>query len=159
MAMLTPDERRAYINTIRTFPDTLEALVNGLSVAQLTTPYLPDEWTVAQNVHHLMDSHMNAYMRLKWMLSEQNPTIKPYDQDVWAEYPDATDADISPSLSALRGLHKRWAHLFENLTETEWVRTGVHPEVGTITPEWLVRHYHEHCHAHIDQITRTLAAQ
>ncbi|MBC8100801.1 MAG: DinB family protein [Armatimonadetes bacterium] len=154
----TSEQHQQHIATLRAFPDQLEALVNGLSAEQLTTAYLPGEWTVAQNVHHLADSHLNAYIRLKLMLAEDNPTIKPYDQEVWAQQADATDADIRPSLLILRGLHTRWTQLFDSLTEAQWVRPGYHPEVGAISPDWLAQHYHEHCLAHIDQITRTLAA-
>lgn len=158
MPTLTPDQRHAYIATLRSFPDHLEALVAGLSAQQLTARPLANEWSVAQNVHHLMDSHMNAYIRTKLILAEDNPTIKPYDQEIWAEQPDAVAADIAPSLAGVRALHKRWVQLFESLTDAQWVRMGTHPEVGVISPDWLVQHYDEHCRAHIDQITRTKAA-
>lgn len=158
MLNLTPDQRHAYIATLRSFPDQLEALVAGLSAEQLTARPLANEWSVAQNVHHLMDSHMNAYIRTKLILAEDNPTIKPYDQDAWAEQPDAKAVDIAPSLAGVRALHQRWVQLFESLNDAQWTRVGIHPEVGTISTEWLVQHYHEHCEAHIDQITRTKAA-
>jgi hypothetical protein len=156
---MNPSERQAMIETIRALPDNLEALVQGLSDDDLTTPFLEAEWTVAQNVHHLADSHMNSFIRLKLALTEDKPTIRPYDQDAWARLPEAKQADLSTSLALLRGLHTRWCILFESLDETQWARRWVHPESGERSVEDLLRTYHNHCHAHIDQITRTLAAK
>jgi hypothetical protein len=157
--MMTNEQRQPLIDKIRHLPDQLATLVNSLSVEQLTTHYLPHEWTVAQNVHHLADSHMNSFIRLKLILTEERPTVKPYDQDAWALKPDANNPDLETSLMLLRGLHRRWVILFENLQETDWSRVGVHPEVGVITPEDLLRTYADHGEGHLDQITRTLAAQ
>jgi hypothetical protein len=154
----TPEQRRAYIETIATFPDVLEALVTPLTEAQLHTHFIPHEWTVAQNVHHLADSHMNSFIRFKLLLTEDNPTIKPYNQDAWAVTPDY-QPPITASLAILRGLHTRWAALLNGLGEGDWARQGRHPESGAITIDSLLKSYHDHCHAHIDQITRTLAAQ
>lgn len=155
--MLTSEQRQAYIATLAEFPQTLEAVVGALTADQLTTPYLAGEWTVAQNVHHLADSHMNAFVRLKLMLTEENPTVKPYQQEAWARTSDY-DLPIEASLAILRGLHARWVALFTSLTEEQWARTGQHPEVGAISPDNVVETYHNHCHAHLDQIARTLAA-
>lgn len=151
-------QRRAYIETIATFPDVLEALVTPLTDEQLHTHFLPNEWTVAQNVHHLADSHMNSFIRFKLLLTEDNPTIRPYNQDAWAVTPDY-QPPIATSLAILRGLHARWAVLLNNLKEEDWSRQGIHPDSGVITIDSLLKSYHDHCHAHIDQITRTLAAQ
>ncbi len=156
--MNTPEQRRAYIETIATFPDVLEALVTPLTEEQLHTHFLAHEWTVAQNVHHLADSHMNSFIRFKLLLTEDNPTIKPYDQDAWAVTPDY-QPPIATSLGILRGLHVRWAALLNHLGETDWARRGTHPASGVITIDSLLKSYHDHCLAHIDQITRTLAAQ
>ena len=156
--MFTPEERAAMIVRIATLPDELEALVCTLTPDQLTTHYLAHEWTVAQNVHHLADSHMNAYVRLKLMLTEENPTFKPYDQDAWAETPDADHAGLGESLQLLRGLHARWVRLFASLDEAQWQRTGWHPENRrTYTPEDILRTYSGHGAGHLDQIRRTLA--
>lgn len=157
--MLDAAERRRLIDKIRALPDQLEAVVSGLSEQQLTTPFVPGEWTVAQNVHHLADSHMNSFIRLKLLLTEDRPTIKPYDQDRWANVADADHKDVGDSLMLLRGLHSRWVCLFESLDESQWSRTAIHPEVGEITAEWLLTTYADHGEAHIDQIQRTLAAQ
>jgi hypothetical protein len=131
----------------------------GLSAEQLTTAYLEGEWTAAQNVHHLADSHMNAYIRTRLILLEDQPTLKPYNQEDWAALPDASAADVSASLAILRGLHARWAALFEGLSDADFARAGNHPEVGIITIADLLRTYARHGAAHIDQIQRTLAAQ
>lgn len=154
-----PPSRHDRIETIRQFPAILEAAIAGLSEAQLTTHFLAEEWTVAQNVHHLLDSHMNSYIRLKLMLAEDNPTLRPYDQAEWAKMPDASTADLEASLLALQGLHARWASIFAGLSEEQWQRAGYHPEGGPLVVEDLLIDYSDHCEAHLEQISRTLAAQ
>jgi hypothetical protein len=156
--MLTPDERRAMIAQLRAFPDQFAALVQPLSPEQRTARPLPGEWSVAQNIHHLADSHMNAYIRFKLILLENHPTIKPYNQEDWAETADATPADVDDSLAILRGLHLRWTAVMESIDEAQWARAGLHPEVGEITLEWLLIHYIEHSAGHIDQMQRTIKA-
>ncbi len=156
--MLDEAHRREMIHNIRAFPKKLRKVVDGLTAAQLRTHFLPDEWTVAQNVHHLADSHMNSFIRLKLILTENNPMLKPYDQVLWAEQPDGDNTHIETSLNLLDGLHARWATLFESLSYDQRQRTGVHPETGVITPDDLLRAYSAHCDAHYEQITRTLAA-
>lgn len=157
--MLTATERQNRIERLRALPERLEALVAGLRDTDLYTPYLAGEWTVAQNVHHLADSHMNAFIRLKLLLTEDRPTLKPYHQDMWAATPDAMNLPVESSLALLRGLHARWAVLFESLSDDQWQRSGFHPENGDITAEDLLRTYAGHGEAHLDQITRTLAAR
>jgi hypothetical protein len=102
---------------------------------------------------------LNSYIRLKLILTEDNPTIRPYDQDLWALTPEANAPDLSASLTLLRGLHQRWADLFESLDESQWQRTGFHPESGVITPNSLLKTYGEHGEGHLDQMQRTLDAQ
>jgi hypothetical protein len=157
---MTPDERRARIDRIAALPQQLEELVCPLPARALTARPLPGEWSVAQNVHHLADSHMNSYVRTKLVLTEENPTFKPYDQEAWAETPDADHATIGESLDLLRGLHARWVRLFESLAEGDWARFGTHPEYNRIyTVEDILQIYADHGEAHLDQIRRTLAAQ
>lgn len=151
-------ERQEMIEQIRQLPGRIEALVDGLSERELGTHFLPDEWTVAQNVHHLADSHMNSYVRCKLMATEDHPPLKPYDQNKWAKFPDASSTDVSTSLALLAALHARWAIFWENLGEEMWGRTGNHLAGGVVTLESQLRLYVDHGHAHIDQITRTLAA-
>jgi len=151
--------RRQCIDKIRRLPQQLAEVTTPLSAQQLTTPFLDGEWSVAQNVHHLADSHMNSYIRLKLILTEEKPTIRPYDQDLWALTPEANSPDINGSLTLLRGLHQRWADLFAALNEEQWQRTALHPESGLISPTSLLLTYADHGEAHLDQIRRTLAAQ
>ncbi|MBI5667594.1 MAG: putative metal-dependent hydrolase [Chloroflexi bacterium] len=156
--MLTPEQRQELINIIRNFPAQLEARVKDLDERQLKTRFIPGEWSVIQNVHHLADSHMNAYIRTKLLLLEDRPTIKPYNQNDWAETPDATETPLEVSLAILRGLHARWADLFDSLKEEDWACSGIHPESGEITIESLLQTYARHGAGHIEQINKTLAA-
>ncbi len=108
--MLGEKERAQRIEIIRAYPERLRALVADLTEEQLTTPYLDGEWTVAQNVHHLPDSHMNSVIRLKLILTEDRPPLKGYDQDAWALLADVAATPIEASLTLLTGLHERWAN-------------------------------------------------
>lgn len=156
--MLTPTERNAMIAQIAALPAQLEALVSPLTVHQLTTHFLAGEWSVAQNIHHLADSHMNSFLRLKLVLDEDNIVFKPYNQDHWALMPDADNAEIGDSLNLLRGLHRRWVRLFESLTDEQWQRSGLHPEYQRLyTVDDILRIYSAHGEGHLDQIQRTLA--
>jgi len=148
------------IERIRRLPAHLERLVADCAPAQLTTHFLENEWTVAQNVHHLADSHMNAFIRVKLMLTEEHPVFKPYNQDAWAETPDANNPDLSTSFAILRGMHARWAALLRSLPDSAWARTGMHPETQRVyTVNDILRTYGNHGEAHLDQIRRTLEAQ
>ena len=156
--MVTPEQRRDLIAKIRQLPTQLRTLVNDLTAEQLTTPYLPAEWTVAQNIHHLADAHMHSFILFKLMLSEEKPALKGYSPDAWANMADANHADLEPSLHLLTGLHARWAQLLESLTAADFARVGVSPR-GERTVDDYLRIYGNHGEAHIDQIHRTLAAQ
>lgn len=156
---MTSQERKPLIDKIRRLPAQIEALVSGLNTAQLTSHFLVGEWTVAQNVHHLADSHMNSYIRCKLILTEEQPPLKPYDQDAWAGLPDAQSADLSTSLLLLQQLHARWVIFWETVPDDAWSRTGFHPDNGPMTLDDILRSYAAHGEAHIDQITRTLAAR
>jgi hypothetical protein len=156
--MLTPEERKRRIDIIRQFPARLAEVVRDLSDVQLKTAYIPGEWSAQQIVHHLPESHMNSFIRLKLILTEDHPALKPYDQEKWAVLPDVALTPIHASLLILEGLHERWCVLFESLSDEQWARTGFHPEWGDITPDDLVVTYSDHCDAHYEQITRTLAA-
>ncbi len=156
--MLTPDERRGYIAKIAAFPDEMAKLVDGLTAEQLTAHTIEGEWSVAQNIHHVVDSHMNSIIRLKLILTEARPPLKGYDQDAWAALPDGNSPEIEDSMLILRGLHRRWVQIWENLTDEQWSWVGVHSEIGEVTPDDLVKIYGDHCEAHIEQVTRTLRA-
>lgn len=157
--MLTDTHRRDLIEKIRQLPAQLEEVVRDLTDEQLHTPYLANEWTVGQNVHHLADSHLNSFIRLKLILTEEYPPLKGYDQALWAEMADERDTPIEPSLMILRGLHRRWVMLFESLQDSDWQRVGFHSESGDMSVDDLLSYYAQHGEGHIDQIQRTLAAQ
>jgi hypothetical protein len=159
VAGLAVAERQAYIARIRRLPQQVAELTAPLSAQQLTTPFLDGEWSVAQNVHHLADSHMNSYVRLKLILTEEKPLLRPYDQELWAMTAEANLADVSASLTLLAGLHQRWCALFESLDEDQWLREGIHPESGPVTPLSLAKSYAQHGEDHLDQMQRTLASQ
>lgn len=156
--MLSAQERQALIAKIRILPSQISALVEKLTPEELMTESIKGEWTVAQNVHHLFDSHANSYIRCKLIATEDNPTLKPYDQDAWATFPDAQQADVSGSLALLKHLHERWVQFWLNLPDDAWQRTGFHPENGPVTLESLLEVYAAHGEAHIDQISRTITA-
>lgn len=147
------------IAMLRRLPAQIAHLIAGMDAAELTTPFLPGEWSIAQNVHHLADSHMNSYLRCKLIMTEEEPTLKPYDQDRWAALPDAAGGDVEASLALLQGLHARWVHFWESLEEGDWARTGYHPVAGIVTLADQLRLYAAHGESHIDQVRRTAAAQ
>lgn len=151
--------RHEAIEKLRRLPQQVEELVTGLAAEDLTTQALAGEWTVAQNIHHLADSHINSYVRCKLMATEENPTLKPYDEAAWAELPDGSSPDLSDSLALLKALHARWAQFWENLPEEAWERQGFHPEGGPLTLAKQLDLYVLHGEAHLEQIGRTLAAR
>jgi hypothetical protein len=151
--MLTADERREKIARIEALPAKLEAAVRGLTDSQLDTPYREGGWRVRQVVHHLADSHMNAFIRAKLIITENNPTFKPYNQDDWAMTADAGTLPLQSSLSIIRGLHERWVALLRSLPEDAWSRTAQHPESGPMTLERLLSIYSAHGEKHVRQIT------
>ena len=150
--MLTTDQRTAKIARIAACPPALRRAVENLSDDQLDTPYRDGGWTVRQVVHHVADSHMNAYLRFRWMVSEDNTTIKTYDQEVWATLGDMK-MPVEPSLTVLDGLHERWTYFLSTLGEEEWTREAYHPERGEITLDDLLETYSEHGANHTKQIT------
>jgi len=151
-------ERDVLIQKIGNLPDQIRELVEPLTLEELTTYYLAGEWSVAQNVHHLADSHMNSYVRCKLMMTEDRPIFRPYDQDRWAQLPDAMTADLTASLALLDSLHRRWVFFWKSLSDEDWQRTGLHPDDGPVTLAMQLQLYADHGEAHIDQIRRTLQA-
>lgn len=157
--MLKVEERTAMIARIRKLPDQVEALVKDIPKNDLEMAYLPGEWSIAQNVHHLADAHMNAFYRFKQILTSEQPDIRPFDQKSWARTVEATLPNIGESITILRGLHNRWAILMESLGETDWMRRGVHSQVGVVTLEDLLMSYVRHGENHLKQIAQTLEAR
>ena len=123
----SPAQREQRTAEIGAAPEQLRAAVAGLSPGQLDTPYRPDGWTVRQVVHHLPDSHLNAYTRIKLALTEEEPTIKPYEEARCADLPDARTAPVEPSLALLNFLHQRWLLLLRNLRPVDFARRYRHP--------------------------------
>jgi hypothetical protein len=121
---------KSNIQVISALPSKLINLTNGWDEPKVNTPYRPDGWTVRQLIHHIADSHMNAYMRIRLTLTEDHPTIKPYKQDLWAELPDAKTASIDMSLQLIRYIHLRLVVLLNTLTPQELSRTYHHPEMN-----------------------------
>jgi hypothetical protein len=156
--MTTVSERRAAIARVAALPAQVSVLVDGLSAEELTTAYDEGEWTIAQNVHHLCDSHMNSYVRCKLMATEEEPPLKPYDQDRWAALQDARAADLTASLALLSGLHARWVHFWETLPEDGWARTGLHASGKVVTLDDQLQLYAQHGEDHLDQMQRVLIA-
>ncbi len=156
--MATVGERRTMIAGIKELPARLEAAVGGLSDAQLDEPGGEGEWSVRQVVHHMADAHMNGFIRMKLVLTEDKPILKPYDQEKWAELPDTTRAPLEPSMEILRGVHERWSTLLESLSESDWQRQGVHLEAGLLTLDDLLSTFVRHGENHLQQIAKIRAA-
>lgn len=150
--MYTMDERRVMIGKIANLPAQLRTAVQGLAGEQLQTPYGPGKWTISQVVHHLADSHMNAFIRFKLGVTEDTPTIKPYSQDAWANQIEAKGDDLGHSLAILDGLHARWVVLMNSLPEAAWSRKLNHPETGSLTLDDILRIYSKHGEKHIGHI-------
>ena len=151
---VTPALRQAAIDDLAATPGKVRAAVAGLSDAQLDTPYREGGWTVRQVVHHLVDSHMNAYIRLRFALTENQPTIKPYDENNWANLEDARNAPVEVSLKLLEPLHERWVRLLRSVKTEEYARTLVHPDHGVKNVDWLLFLYSWHGKHHTAHITQ-----
>lgn len=149
----TAAHRASAIRTLAELPARMRLAVAGLSDQQLDTPYRPEGWTVRQVVHHTADSHINAYLRTKFALSEDNPTIKPYPEAVWAEMPDATSAPVSMSLALLDALHGRWVMQLRTLSDAQCSRTLLHPERGPMSIDDVLAMYDWHSRHHTAHIT------
>ena len=149
----TPEQRRALIESIAQTPAGLRAAIANLSSRQLDEPYRPDGWTVRQVVHHLPDSHLNAYTRFKLGLTEAEPTIKPYDENKWAMLEDGRHADPEISLALLDALHKRWVLFLRSVRPEDFARQIKHPEIGTLSLDGLLQMYEWHGRHHVAHIT------
>jgi uncharacterized damage-inducible protein DinB len=151
---MTDARRAACVARIAVAPGRLRAAVAGLDDAQLDTPYRPGGWTVRQLVHHVPDSHVNAYTRFRLALTEETPTIKPYEEARWAELPDARTLPVGVSLALLEALHARWVPLLERLGPTEGARQLRHPEHGRLMSlDELLAMYAWHGDHHVAHVT------
>jgi uncharacterized damage-inducible protein DinB len=152
-ADITPGKRTAWIRQIAETPAALASAIRNLSETQLETPYRPGGWSVRQLVHHVADSHVNAYTRFKLALTEDNPTIKPYDEARWAELYDSAATPIEVSLTLLEALHRRWVVLLESLKEEDFARPLMHPDNGPMTLDRLLQMYAWHGRHHVAHVT------
>jgi len=147
-------QRAAWIGEIERLPLRLRAVVDGFSPAQWDTPYRPNGWTVRQLVHHLPDSHLNAYTRFKLGLTEDHPAIKPYDEAAWAELADTFETPPEVSLALLEAVHRRWVVVLRSISDAHWSRTVFHPEYErTYALDQLLAQYAWHCNHHLRHIT------
>ncbi|MGN6603793.1 MAG: YfiT family bacillithiol transferase [Ginsengibacter sp.] len=145
--------KNSLLTEIKMLPSSLEFVIQNLDASQLETPYRPGGWTVQQVVHHVADSHMNAYIRFKVGLTEHNPTIKPYDQEAWANLSDTKKLPVNLSITLLYSLHSRWVQLMEDMDESEWQRTVYHPEREMQLTLWdLLKSYAWHSRHHVAHI-------
>ncbi len=145
--------REASIAQIEAAPANLKQAVADLTDSQLDTPYRPDGWTVRQVVHHLPDSHINAYVRFKLALTEDHPTIRTYEEKAWSELQEAREAPIESSLSLLSSLHEVWVPMLRGLPESAWSRSLKNPDMGDMTVDVLLAIYSWHGQHHVAHIT------
>jgi len=146
-------DRERYIDGISKAPGNLRTAVRGLKAEQLETPYRPEGWTVRQVVHHVPESHMNAYIRFKLALTEEQPQIKPYDEAAWARLADNKVTPIEVSLQLLAALHSRWVDVLQSMPASDFGRTLYHPEHGVMTLDRMLALYAWHSSHHVAHIT------
>jgi len=152
---LTDDERASLIDSIEGHPARMRAAVEGLTDDQLDTRYRDEGWTLRQVVHHVVDSHMNAYVRFKLALTEDNPTIRTYEEHLWAEFPDAKTAPVEGSLAILDALHARWVSFLRGLDPADFARPLHYPGIGDVTVDLLLEIYGWHGPHHEAHVTTT----
>jgi len=151
--IVSAEERKQYIEEIASAPTRFREAVAGLNGQQLDTPYRPGGWTVRQVVHHVADSHINSYVRFRLALTEDQPTVRPYDEQKWAELTDASTAEPAISLQLIDGLHQRWTALLLSLSAIDFGRPLHHPELGVLRLDTYLASYAWHCRHHAAHIT------
>ncbi len=144
----SPTLLASWIQDIENLPELLTKAAKGLSETQLDTPYRPEGWTLRQVVHHIADSHMNAYIRFRWAMTEENPLIKAYEEQLWAELDDARNEKIEISLNLISSLHQRWVRLLRSMQTTDFQRTLQHPVTGIHSLEKMTGMYSWHGRHH-----------
>lgn len=149
------EQKEQWLLDIQWLPEQVEHALLNLDEVQLQTPYRPQGWTVHQLVHHIADSHMNAYIRFKLGLTEDNPTIKPYEENQWALLADTRELPVNISITILHALHKRWITVLRDIADEQWNRTVFHPGSKTTMSLWfLLGMYAWHGRHHVAHITR-----
>lgn len=149
---ITPQDLQAATDAIAALPSELRQAVRGLTDAELDTPYRPEGWTVRQLVHHIADSHMNAFVRMRKALTENEPDIVAYDEKKWAELPDSRHAEAEISLALVDSLHRRWAMMLRSMSDGDWKRSFKHPERGLVRLDFNTLLYAWHCKHHLAHI-------
>jgi uncharacterized damage-inducible protein DinB len=152
-ASYSPAERAAHLEVLRQTPAKLRVALEGLTASQLETPYREGGWTLRQVAHHIPDSHINAYVRVKLALTEDTPTIKPYNEEAWALLSDTATVPLTVSVALLEALHLRLVALLESLTQAQWQRCYNHPQGGLYTMEQMLALYAWHGAHHVAHIT------
>lgn len=148
-----PELQSEWIQAIEALPGWLDSCIENLDACQLETSYRTGGWNINQIIHHLADTHMNAYIRHKLALTEDSPVVKPYNETLWAELPDVEIVPANVSITLLHALHRRWAQLFRNMHAEDWERTYFHPEDDRYVPVWeLADQYAWHGRHHVEQI-------
>ncbi len=155
---ISAQDRARFIDTIAAAPARLREAVAGLSDAQLDMPYREGGWTIRQVVHHVPDSHMNAYVRFKLALTENDPVVKPYDEAAWARLGDVAGTPVETSLALLGSLHRRWVVLMRGMSAGDWKRRYIHPESnrGAMVLDVVLAMYAWHSDHHIAHVKQTL---
>ena len=160
--LTTPPDAAARVASIATIdqaPSIFRGLVDGLADAQLDTPYRPGGWTIRQVVHHVPDSHLNAYIRMKFAVTEETPAIKAYDEAQWAELPEAKTGPVEMSLDLLDALHRRWVAFLRALPDAKFASAFLHPDLKRVTVDESVALYAWHCRHHAAHITHGLVGR
>lgn len=156
---VTPAQRTAHIAALRDLPAQLRAALADLPESHLETPYRPGGWSIRQTIHHIADSHMNSYIRFKLAVTEDVPTVKPYDEARWAELTDGKTGPIEWSLTLLDVLQPRWATFLESLSDADWQRSYRHPEQGLVRLDAALALYDWHGRHHVAHITALRARE
>lgn len=146
------EQRARYITSIEQLPSSLAEAVRNLSDDQLDTQTGEGKWTSRQIAHHIADANINAYSRMKLIVTEEKPILKPYNQDQWAILADSKSSPIESTIALIKGLHERWVMFLRSIPETSWTRTGIHLENGKVTLEDVLRIYSKHGERHLQQI-------
>ncbi len=151
----TPELMQEWINVLTLLPSWMDACIENLDEAQLHVPYREGGWTIQQVVHHVADSHMNAFIRLKLALTEDNPTVKPYDENAWSQLEDVKQVPVNISVTMLHTIHRRMVTILKNMKETDWERTYFHPQYQKSFPLWeMVALYAWHSQHHTEHVRR-----
>jgi len=152
---VSAEEKQQHLRDISELPLMLHAAVAGLAPQHLDIPYREGGWSIRQMVHHIPESHMNSYIRFKLALTEDQPTIKPYDENLWGQMPDSRTAPIDMSLDLTDALHRRWSVVLSNMTDADFEKSVRHPEIGVLKLKSMLAGYGWHSRHHVAQIAAT----